>query len=130
MLQYSSKVDKFGHAYAFLEASQTGNMVRIEYYLIFDDSGNATIKGGILEVEALMEQTLETYLNEHVKETLPYMIIRNLVDNHTAEEMEGLSEVVFTADSNASDIVKGSYPDLSRLIADKCSSENIRTAFK
>ena len=127
--QYTANIEKFGTAYAFLEATQTGQMVRIEYYLITDDSGNATIKGGILEAEALMEQTLEAYLNEHIKETLPYMVIRFLVDNHAPEELDDLAEVVFAANSHAASTVKQCYPHLAKLIAEKCTSEDIRVAF-
>lgn len=128
--QYSAVVDKFGKAYTLIEATQKDNMVSIEYYLIFDDKGNASIKGGVLEVEALLENTLESYLNEHVTETLPYMVIRALVDSHTPEELEGLSEIKFGEDSTVASILKGSYPNLAALIFEKCTSLQVKELMK
>lgn len=128
--QYSAKVDRFGMAYALFDASQSGKMVTIEYYLILNDSGNATIKGGILEVEALLEQTLETYVQEHLTETLPYMVIRNLVDNHDPAELEGMEEVIFSADNQVVEVIKQSHPDYAKLISEKCTSVKIRTALR
>lgn len=128
--QYSAAVGKFGNAYALFDASQVGKMVTIEYYLILDDSGNATIKGGILEVEALLEQTMETYVQEHVAETLPYMVIRTLVDNHTPEELEGMAEVVFVADDTVVDTLKAKYEKYAALILEKSISEVVKAAIK
>lgn len=128
--QYSAAVDRFGNAYALILPSQNGKMANIEYYLIFDDNGNTTIKGGVLEVETVLDQTLDTYVQEHVAESLPYMVIRILVDNHDPEKLEGMSPVVFTPSNNVTDIIKNKYPDYARLIAEKAVSDEVKAAMQ
>ena len=126
--QYSAKVDRFGSAYALLEATEKDKKVTIEYYLIFKDGETPSIKGGVLEVEAVLDQTLETYVNEHVEESLPYMILRYLVDNHQPSELENLPEVIFAEDANAIASIKASFPDYASMIIQKSTSKTIKEA--
>lgn len=126
--QYSAKVGEFGSAYALLEATEKDKKVTIEYYLIFKDGETPLIKGGVLEVEAILDQTLETYVKEHVAESLPYMILRFLVDNHEPSELEGMAEVTFTEDENAIAAIKANHSDFAAMIAQKSSSSTIKEA--
>lgn len=126
--QYSAKVDQFGSAYALLEATEKDKKVTIEYYLIFKDGETPFIKGGVLEVEAVLDQTLETYVKEHVAESLPYMILRYLVDNHEQSELENLPEVVFAEDANAIATIKAIFPDYASMIIQKSTSKTIKEA--
>ena len=126
--QHSAKVDRFGSAYALLEATEKDKKVTIEYYLIFKDGETPSIKGVVLEVEAVLDQTLETYVNEHVEESLPYMILRYLVDNHQPSELENLPEVVFAEDANAIATIKANFPDYASMIIQKSTSKAIKEA--
>lgn len=126
--QYSAKVDQFGSAYALLEATEKDKKVTIEYYLIFKDAETPFIKGGMLEVETVLDQTLETYVKEHVAESLPYMILRYLVDNHEPSELDNLPEVIFTEDANAIATIKAIFPDYASMIIQKSSSKTIKEA--
>jgi hypothetical protein len=128
--QYSAHVGQFGYSYALLEATEKDKKVSIEYYLIFKDGETPFIKGGVLEVEAVLDQTLETYVEEHVAESLPYMVLRYLVDNHEPSELENLPEVVFAEDANATTAIKANFPDYAKMIAEKTQSEQIRQALK
>lgn len=127
--QYSSKVDRFGHAYALLEATEKDQKVTIEYYLVYDDGKAPFIKGGILEVEAVLDQTLETYVKEHVDESLPYMILRHLVDNHEPAELENLADVIFTEDTDAAATIKSQHPEYASMIVQKSNSTAIKEIF-
>lgn len=126
--QYSAKVDQYGNAYALLEATEKDKKVTIEYYLLFKDGETPFIKGGVLEVEAVLDQTLDTYVKEHVAESLPYMILRYLVDNHEPSELENLPEVVFAEDANAIAAIKASFPDYASMIIQKSTSTTIKEA--
>ena len=126
--QYSAKVGEIGSAYALLEATEKDKKVTIEYYLIFKDGETPFIKGGVLEVEAILDQTLETYVKEHVAESLPYMILRYLVDNHEPSELENLPEVIFTEDANAIAAIKANHSDFAAMIAQKSNSSTIKKA--
>lgn len=128
LLQYSAKVDLLGTAYSFLEATEKDKKVTIEYYLIFTEGDTPFIKGGVLEVEAVLDQTLETYVKEHVAESLPFMVLRYLVDNHEPSELENLPEVIFAEDANAIAAIKTSFPDYASMIVQKSTSNAIKKA--
>lgn len=128
LLQYSAKVDLLGTAYSFLEATEKDKKVTIEYYLIFTDGDTPFIKGGVLEVEAVLDQTLETYVKEHVAESLPFMVLRYLVDNREPSALENMAEVIFTEDATAIESIKTIIPDHVALIAAKSNSEAVKVA--
>ncbi|WP_320051968.1 hypothetical protein [uncultured Acetobacteroides sp.] len=128
--QYTAPIGQFGSAYALLEATEKDKKVSIEYYLIFKDGETPYIKGGVLEVETVLDQTMQTYVEEHVAESLPYMVLRYLVDNREPSELENLPEVVFTETADAATTIKASFPDYAKLIAEKTQSEQIRQALK
>ncbi len=128
LLQYSAKVDLLGTAYSFLEATEKDKKVTIEYYLIFTDGDTPFIKGGVLEVEAVLDQTLETYVKEHVAESLPFMVLRYLVDNREPSALENMADVIFTEDATAIAGIKTIIPDHVALIAAKSNSEAVKAA--
>jgi len=128
LLQYSAKVDLLGTAYSFLEATEKDKKVTIEYYLVFTDGDTPFIKGGVLEVEAVLDQTLETYVKEHVAESLPFMVLRYLVDNREPSALENMADVIFTEDATAIAGIKTIIPDHVALIAAKSNSEAVKAA--
>jgi hypothetical protein len=128
LLQYSAKVDLLGTAYSFLEATEKDKKVTIEYYLIFTDGDTPFIKGGVLEVEAVLDQTLETYVKEHVAESLPFMVLRYLVDNREPSALENMADVIFTEDATAIAGIKTIIPNHVALIAAKSNSEAVKVA--
>jgi len=128
LLQYSAKVDLLGTAYSFLEATEKDKKVTIEYYLVFTDGDTPFIKGGVLEVEAVLDQTLETYVKEHVAESLPFMVLRYLVDNREPSALENMADVIFTEDATAIAGIKTIIPDHVALIAAKSNSDAVKVA--
>jgi hypothetical protein len=128
LLQYSAKVDLLGTAYSFLEATEKDKKVTIEYYLVFTDGDTPFIKGGVLEVEAVLDQTLETYVKEHVAESLPFMVLRYLVDNREPSALENMADVIFTEDATAIAGIKTIIPNHVALIAAKSNSEAVKAA--
>jgi hypothetical protein len=127
--QYSAKVDKFGQAYAVLAAKAENNKVTLEYYLVFDHEGDPFIKGGILEVEEVLDQTLETYVKEHVAESLPFMVLRYLVDNHEPDQLENMEEVIFTEDQGTAAELNAKFPQMASMIAQKCNDADLKALF-
>lgn len=127
--QYKAIAGKFGTAYAIVNPTEKEKKIAIEYYLLFDDNGNILLKGGVLEAEILMERTFDSYIKEHIEETLPYMVLRMLVDNHQPDELEDLPEIKFAEKADAIAAVKANYAEYAHRIAENAASEDVKAAF-